>query len=282
LYLFVQNNILLFYIMEQMMENRAPASATSLVKALRVLLALEETPEGRGVTEIARSLDLPKSAVHRILVTFQEHGFVHQLPQGRRYELGATLARLGLRAAERFTPRLVARPYLEALSQTMGETVFLGVPDVAGVLIVDKVEQGQVLRVAPTLGAVIPWVQTALGKIFLAFCDADMRHRLLDASLTPESGTRLQLILRRELAAIERQGYAVSVEEWMPDICCVAAPVRNGAGKVVAALAAALPRSRMPQPQRHDPFAGGGPAVAYPGLAPPIIEAAEHISAALP
>jgi DNA-binding IclR family transcriptional regulator len=58
--------------MEQMMENRAPASATSLVKALRVLLALEETPEGRGVTEIARDLDLPKSAVHRMLVTFQE------------------------------------------------------------------------------------------------------------------------------------------------------------------------------------------------------------------
>jgi len=268
--------------MEHIMADRSPASATSLVKALRVLLALEETPEARGVTEVARALDLPKSAVHRILVTFQEHGFVRQAPQGRRYELGVALARLGLRAADRLAPRVVARPHLETLSQIMGETVFLGIPDAAGVLIVDKVEQGQVLRVAPTLGAVIPLPQTALGKLFLAFGDSDTRARLLETRVAPETEARTQLLLRRELDAIERQGYAVSVEEWMPDICCVAAPIRNGAGTVVAALAAALPRSRVPQPQRHDPFAGGGPAVAYPALASPVIEAAERISAALP
>jgi DNA-binding IclR family transcriptional regulator len=268
--------------MEQIMKNHSPATATSLVKALRVLLALEETPEGRGVTEIARDLDLPKSAVHRMLVTFQEYGFVHQQLQGRRYQLGATLARLGLRAAERFTPRVVARPHLEALSQAMGETVFLGIPDAAGVLIVDKVEQRQGLRVAPTLGAVIPLRQTALGKLFLAFCDADTRAHLLETSGPADSGGRQPLLIRRELEAIERQGYAVSVEEWRPEICCVAAPLRNGAGAVVAAIAVALPRSRMPQPQRHDPFAGSGSSVAYPALAPPVIEAAERISAILP
>jgi DNA-binding IclR family transcriptional regulator len=268
--------------MEQIMADRAPASATSLVKALRVLLTLEETPEGRGVTEIARALGLPKSAVHRILVTFQEYDFVRQAPQGRRYELGVALARLGLRAADRLAPRVVARPHLEALSQTLGETVFLGIPDAAGVLIVDKVEHGQVLRVAPTLGAVIPLSQTALGKLFLAFCDSDTQARLLETSVTSEAEAWTPLLLRRELDAIERQGYAVSVEEWMPDICCVAAPIRNSAGTVVAALAVARPRSRMPQPQRHDPFAGGGPAVAYPALASPVIEAAERISAALP
>jgi DNA-binding IclR family transcriptional regulator len=136
--------------------------------------------------------------------------------------------------------------------------------------------------VAPTLGAVIPLSQTALGKLFLAFCDSDTRTRLLETSIVPEAEAWTQLLLRRELDAIERQGYAVSVEEWMPDICCVAAPIRNGAGTVVAALAVALPRSRMPQPQRHDPFAGSGPAVAYPALALPVIEAAERISAALP
>lgn len=264
------------------MTDRSPASATSLVKALRILLALAESPEGRGVTEVARALDLPKSAVHRILVTFQECGFVRQQPRGRRYELGVALARLGLRAADRLAPRVVARPHLEALSQSMGETVFLGIPDAAGVLIVDKVEHGQVLRVAPTLGTVIPLLQTALGKLFLAFCDATTRARLLETSVALEAEARTQLLFRRELDAIERQGYAVSVEEWMPDICCVAAPIRNGAGRVLAALAVALPRSRMPQPPRHDPFAGGGLAVTYPALVPPVIEAAERISAALP
>ena len=57
--------------------------ATSLVKALRVLFCREDSPAGRGVTDIARSLGLPKSAVHRLLVTFQELGFVQQQPDSR-------------------------------------------------------------------------------------------------------------------------------------------------------------------------------------------------------
>ena len=122
--------------------------ASSLVKALRVLLVLEDSPAGRGVSEIARELGLPKSAVHRMLVTFQQHGFVQQQPSTSRYHLGPTLARLGLRASEMFSPRQVARPYLEALGQEVGETVFLGILSPAGVLVVDKVEHGQVLRIS--------------------------------------------------------------------------------------------------------------------------------------
>ena len=246
------------------MAEHTSAPATSLVKALRVLGELEGAPEaGRGVTEIAQALDLPKSAVHRLLVTFQEFGFVEQYPQSRRYGLGVTLARLGLRAADRFSPRVVARPHLEALAREMGETVFLGIATPDGVLIVDKVEHGQVLRIAPALGTVLPLHQTALGKVLLAF------------------GDPLPVENRQEITAIQRQGYAVSVEEWMPDICCVAAPVRDGHGAVVAGIALALPRSRMPQPRRHDPFAGGGAAAAYPTLVPPVMATAERISAAL-
>ncbi len=261
------------------------AQATSPVKALRVLLALEDAPQGRGLTEIARALDLPKSAVHRLLVTFQESGFVQQLPAGRRYVLGPILARLGLYAAERFALRVVARPYLEALAQEVGETVFLGVLAQDGVLLVDKVEHGQVLRIAPALGTMLPLRQTALGKLLLACCAPVEQQRLLDicsAAAAPSSTTPYHTGIRQELAAIARQGYALSVEEWIPDICCVAAPIRDGRDTVIAALAVALPRSRMPPLQRHDPFAVGGASVAYPTLVRPVLTAAEHISAALP
>src|SRR5438309_36366 len=77
--------------------------------------------------DIARALGLPKSAVHRLLVTFQACGFVQQQAETSRYTLGPVLARLGLRAADLFTPRRVARPYMEALAHEVGETIFLGV-----------------------------------------------------------------------------------------------------------------------------------------------------------
>jgi DNA-binding IclR family transcriptional regulator len=259
--------------------------ATSLVKALRVLLALAEQPEGCGVTELARTLGLPKSAVHRLLVTFTAHGFVHKQEQQHRYTLGPAVVRLGLRAADLFTPRVVARPYLEALAQEVGETVFLGVRVQEHVLVVEKVERGQVLRISPPLGTRLPLCHTALGKLLLAFSPTSQQEGLLDASLAAEgqsANRHLRTGIQQELATIVQQGFAVSLEEWAADICCLAAPIRNSLGEVVAALALALPRHRMPLPPRHDPFAMQHPARQYPTLVPALLSTAARISAALP
>jgi DNA-binding IclR family transcriptional regulator len=267
------------------MSEKLLAPATSLVKALHVLLALEQSPAGRGVTDIARALGLPKSAVHRLLVTFQACGFVQQLSENSRYTLGPVLARLGLRAADLFTPRRVARPYMEALAHEIGETIFLGVLCEASVLIIEKVEQSQMLRISPELGTTLPLRQTALGQVWLAFCPAGQRDTLLATLRPPDSvipAERALAGLRQELAAIAQQGFAVSLETWMPDICCLAVPVWNSRQELVAALAVAVPRSRMPQPQRHDPFAQGTLALQYPTLLPALLRTAEQISATVP
>jgi IclR family transcriptional regulator, KDG regulon repressor len=267
------------------MAEKTPSTATSLVKALQVLLALEEKPAGRGVTDIARALGLPKSAVHRLLVTFQAHGFVQKLPQEAHYALGPTLVRLGLRAADMYTPQRIARPHLEALAHKVGETVFLGMLSQDQVLVVDKMEPAQGLRVSPPLGALLPLRQTALGKLLLAFSPAAQQTALLDGSLASENDlvrARWRTRAQQELASIRQQGFAVGCEEWEPDICCLAVPLRNSRGTVVAALALALPRHRMPAPQRHDPFAMGDPARQYPTLVPPLLAAAADIVAVLP
>ncbi len=267
------------------MPEKLAAPATSLVKALDVLLALEQSPEGRGVTDIARSLGLPKSAVHRLLVTFQACGFVQQQAETSRYSLGPVLARLGLRAADLFTPRRVARPYMEGLAHEVGETIFLGVLCEESVLVVEKVEHNQVLRISPELGTTLPLRQTALGQVWLAFCPVAQREARLVTLVAPESvvpAERVLAGLRQELSAIAQQGFAVSLETWRPDICCLAVPVWNRRHELVAALAVAVPRSRMPQPQRHDPFAQGAAALQYPALLPALLRTAERISATIP
>lgn len=267
------------------MSEKSTVLATSLVKALQVLLALADSAEGRGVTDVARALGLPKSAVHRLLATFREYGFVQQTPDHGRYTLGPTIARLGLRAAEMLSPRLVARPYLEALAQDVGETIFLGVLVQDSVLVVDKVEHTRVLRISPALGAMLPLQQTALGKLLLACCAPAEQERLLKSLVLPDARLRNEHqlhSLRQELAAIAQRGFAVGLEEWASDICCLAAPVRNGRGAVVAALALALPRSRMPPPPQHDPFAAERSALPYPTLIPALLATAERISMVIP
>jgi DNA-binding IclR family transcriptional regulator len=267
------------------MSNKPAAQATSLVKALRVLLALADYPAGRGVTDLARSLGLPKSAVHRLLATFEAHSFVQQQQQSSRYTLGPTLARLGLRAVDMCTPCRIARPYLEALAQEVDATVLLGTLIPEGVLVVEQVAGGQALRLAPAPGTVLPLQRTALGKLLLAFSPGTQREQLLESCREPVPGLpREQGLsgLRQELTAIVQQGFAVSLEEWTPDICGLAAPIRHRQAGVVAALALALPCRQLPQRQRHDPFASSAPAWPYAPWLQALHRTAERIAAALP
>lgn len=261
------------------------APATSLVKALQVLLALEHSPEGRGVTDIARTLGLPKSAVHRLLVTFHACGFVQQDADTSRYSLGPVLARLGLQAAEGFTPRRVARPLMETAAQALGETVVLGVLCETSILVVERVEPQQGLHLAPDLGATLPLRYTALGQIRLACCPTAQRDALLTALAPTDSVVppeRWLAGLRQELSAVAQQGWVVSTETWLPELCCLAVPVWNRRHTLIAALAVVVPQSRMPAPSRHDPFAHGTPAAQYPALLPTLVRLAEDIAALVP
>jgi IclR family acetate operon transcriptional repressor len=267
------------------MRDKSLAPATSLVKALQVLLALEHSPEGRGVTDIARTLGLPKSAVHRLLVTFQACGFVQQQPETSRYTMGPVLARLGLQAAELFTPRRVARPIMEALAHALGETLLLGVLCETSILIVERAEPHQGLRVAPELGTTLPLRHTSLGQVWLACCPAAQRETLL-AALAPTDSVvpteRWLTGVRQELHSVAQQGFVVSHDNWLPDLCCLAVPVWNRRQELIAALAVVAPQSRMPGPQRHDPFAHGTPASQYPTLLPALVRAAAQISTLVP
>lgn len=266
------------------MEAKTVAQATSLRKALRVLTALEGYPAGRGVTDIARALDLPKSAVHRLLVTFQACGFVQQLPHSSRYALGPSLARLGLRALETCTPQAITRPYMDALAQEVNETIFLGILCEDSMLLVEKSEPTPGLRAAPALGTTLPLQHTALGRVWLAFCLPAQRDALLAAlpsSPSAPPGAHGAAGLRHELAVIAQQGFGVTMETWLPDLCCLAAPLRNSRAELVAALGIALPRSRMPQPQRHDPFIRHDPALQYPTLLPALLRTTARLAEVL-
>jgi DNA-binding IclR family transcriptional regulator len=131
----------------------------------------------------------------------------------------------------------------------------------------------------------LPLQQTALGKLLLAYCGPAEQERLLKSLVLADTRSHdaHQLYsLRQELAAIAQRGFAISLEEWAADICCLAAPIRNGRGAVVAALALALPHSRMPPPPRHDPFAAESSALPYPTLIPALLATAERISMAIP
>ena len=258
--------------------------STSLVKALRILLALADSPDGRGVTNIAQALDLPKSAVHRLLVTFQELGFVQKQPKSL-YTLGPAVVRLGLQAADMFAPRLVARPYLMELARVIEETVVLGVLHQGNVLLADKVDYDHILRVSPVLGSLLPLNQTAMGKLLVSYCDSYERKSLIDIMLeSKETISKEQQLskIHKDIEKIIQQDFFYDMETWINDIYCFAAPIRNSLDGVVAVVAVMLPTSRLQHLKSCPTSTDESPAFQYPTIVNALVNTAKRISTSLP
>jgi DNA-binding IclR family transcriptional regulator len=196
-----------------------------------------------GTVEVAGALRMDKGAASRLLQTLVASGYAMQAP-GRRYQAGP---KLRMRSAQPLLPGSVsirerARTLLERVHEATAETAHLAIRADDRVLYLDKVETDLPLRVDRPVGTLSPLHCTALGKIFLAYGEAPLPRSL--AAFTMRTAVDLGA-LRAALKAIVERGYAVDDEEFALGIRCVAAPLRDGTGRVVAAIGISGPTARV-------------------------------------
>jgi DNA-binding IclR family transcriptional regulator len=214
-------------------------------KALEVLFHLHEsggTP--RGVSELGRALDLPKSTAHRLLASLARRGLVEQDTRGR-YQPGIALLALGLGVLDREPLVAAARAVVERVAEELGETIFLSGARAGRLYVLDKQEGTGFLRAAPRIGAEIPAHATAIGKLYLAFAPESLRP--LEPRLARYSAATVidARALAREVEAVRARGLATMRNEWIPDLAGVAVPIRGSSGRLLGALAAAGPSSHF-------------------------------------
>ncbi len=209
----------------------------------------------QGVSAIAARLGLAKNNVFRILATLEARGYVEQDRQSERYRLAPGSLRLGLALLEQVGLTRQARPVLDALAAETGEPARLGVlrGHAAVYIAAGEPPRGAVQVVLP-LGVPLPLHATAIGKLLLAHEPAEL-GRLLDGrqplpAYTPATVVDPSALFARlrELAAA---GIAVDEGEYEADVHCVAAPVRDYARRVVAAISLSGPAVRVTR-QRLD------------------------------
>jgi len=236
-----------------------PASAggaytvKSLVKALNILEALAEGEESAyTLTQLSRRLHLHISTVHRLLVNLVRHGFVEEAPGSGGYQLSFKVLRMGLRVLDRLDFRLVAQPLLRELNQQTKETVHLAILQETRAISIDKLGSPQPVGLDARLGGVMPLHCTGVGKTFLAYQKGGLLSEFARASgfrrFTPHTIMNLAN-LRQELEQIREQGYALDQEEAVEGLCCVAGPLFDHTGRVVAAFSVAGPATRLTPPR---------------------------------
>jgi IclR family KDG regulon transcriptional repressor len=220
---------------------------SSVATAIALLKAFSEDEVEIGVSSLARRLGVAKSTVHRLAVTLVAEGMLEQNPDNEKYRLGIALFGLGALVRRRMDVSTEARPHLFALRESTRESVHLAILDRAEIMYVYNLESTQAIRMRSDIGVRKPAFCTAEGLAMLAFQPPALIDEIVRRGLkprTPKTRTSAQEF-RAALDRVRRDGYAIEDEESEAGMRSVAAPIRNGAGEVVAAVGLAGPVQRL-------------------------------------
>ncbi len=226
----------------------AVPAGSAILRAMRILEAIAGSDGPLQLAEICREVDLPKPTVYRILATLEHAGLVGREPGSKRYGCAERLNALAGQTLLRSPNRAARRAVLEELVEQVGETCNLTIPNNNAVLYLDRVETSWPLRISLGPGSRVPLYASASGKLFLSAMPKRSRERFLRVTpLIPHTANTLvdPVMLSRELDTIRSDGYSTDNEEYLTGICCLAVPVREADGRLVAALAVHAPASRM-------------------------------------
>lgn len=234
---------------------------TSLAKALRVLDLFNNVEKGLSLSQIAELLSVRPGTIYPIVYTLTKFGYLQRDGDTKRYQLGLHILVLANQILSSIDIREKAKPVLKRLARKLEANAHLAILYEGEVLYLDREEASPSVVIPSVIGRRVPPHCTALGKALLAYDPEALEGFLAKGalpSLTPNTITDPAL-LRQELERVRHQGYATDWEEFHEGNICVAAPVRNYRGKVVAAISLSLPKVRL----THDPLGDFVQAVVH-------------------
>ncbi len=212
--------------------------APSVKRAFQILDLVARRDNSLTISDLSRELGISKSTVHGIAQALEGIGAVVRNGETKCYSLGMTLLQLARTAYARIDLKDVARPILEDLMRSTRQTVFLGIRSGDRVSIIDTVESTEDLKITAHIGARIPLMVGATGKVFMASLpENEVRQLMRSIGLrqnTEKSITDPDRYLE-EIRKVRKLGYALDHGEYLQGVKAVAAPI-NATGRQMCAI----------------------------------------------
>ncbi len=227
----------------------------SVERALDLLELLARSSGWVGISELSAATGQPVGTVHRLLMTLVARGYVMRDSRKRRYALGTTARMLAGTDSPVLNWSEIATPFLHELVEISGETANVVVIERDRAVYVAQAQSRRMVRMFTELGNRVPLHSTGCGKVLLAYQPDSVLASIITQTGLP-AATHKTITdpkqLRQELEKIRQQGYAIDSGEQEEGVRCIAVPVYDPVGKVVAAMGISGPSSRLDS--KHAPF----------------------------
>lgn len=226
------------------------SGARSLRRAVAMLTLIHSRGQPQSVAEMAAALSIPKSTAYDLLNAMLHEGLVTPA-DGTRFALGHRLHELGAGYRAQVDILREGSRSVRALRDETGETVQLSAMEGPLMHVLLKEEGFRAVRIISNTGSRVPVNWAAAGRLLVSDLDDDGLRRLLTATVTPSPTGRAETdvdLLMAQIRAFRTAGYALEIGETNEHAGCVAAPVLDGEGRVIAALSLAAPEQRLNSP----------------------------------
>ena len=240
---------------------------SSVTPAIHLLKTFSEDESELGISELAKRLGIAKSTVHRLASALLDEGLLEQNAISGRYRLGIGLSSLGSQVRSRLNVASEAKPILNEMRVKLSENARLAVLGGRNVVFIHDFESNEGIHLRSVTGQYRPAHSVAEGLCLLsglrppqfeAFVAEPMEAR------TPNTVTTAEALAER-VRRIKRVGYAIEDEECDLGTRCIAAPVRDAEGRIIAAIGLAGPRLRLKKRN-------------FPGIAEQVMSYAQRLS----
>lgn len=230
-------------------EGGSPAGTRALTRGLDVIDVVAQG--STALQDLATELGLPRSTAHRLASALVERRYL-KFVRGIGYSLGPRLLQLGYLASQQTSLQRIAREHLESLAETTGDTVHLGVLEGSRALYLDKIPGRRRVEIISRVGELQPLRSTGIGKALISDAsETQLREYYQSEGQGRGYNVRLSTWLER-MRDYARSGYAFDLGENEDQIRCVAAPIRDFTGKIVAAISVSSAAQYMSDTRMHE------------------------------
>jgi IclR family acetate operon transcriptional repressor len=229
---------------------RETPSIQSLDRGLLILETVARANVPVSLGELTEVLGIDRSSVFRLANTLKRRGFLANPSTGKEYILGTSIWRIGHKYDWSRMLATVAHEHLNSLAREINETAHLAIREGSRALFVDHSGTSHVIAISGQTGEFIPLHCTSHGKALLVDYNEDKLRNLLGNGPLPRM-TRQTIVSIDDLAdhcrQTKRRGYVTDEEEFVEGVRCVAAPIRDQEGTVVASIGISAPVARFPR-----------------------------------
>lgn len=221
----------------------------SLERALTILNKLSEFPKGIQITQLAKEVGLTKSTTHRLLSTMVNMNYVSQSDESGRYKLGLQVLFLSKDLLYNSSIVSTAKNSLERLSKEVNENVHLCIEDNGEIIYIDKIEsKQQAIKMSSQIGSRMPMYCTGVGKVLLSGMNQEQRDNIIsktDFQRKTQHTITSKEDLIQEIEEIKVRGFALDNAENEEFIRCIAFPIYDHTGRIIASFSISGLTERM-------------------------------------